>query len=603
MNLLSLVYNYIYKRNIQSSLNCGIFAWSGTSSDKFSPILFNIIGVFNDARGGDSSGVYFNRGSIKGSKGDARYEDLVKSHKLHTTIKPGRWPVVIGHCRKASVGAVNEGNIQPTLFRTNDKNDKLVYVQAHNGTISNYRELATKYKVAIEKDESDSLILGKLIYKCGFDVLAEYEGSAALLMHFIKEPNVLYAFHGQSKSYTTLAEERPLHYINVKGSGIYISSEARPLEWISNGEKPTSFDHNVLYKIEGDVVTEVKKIERAIAVFKKYTPVENSLPFHENENYYRGQSTHLSKIGAMKNICCCTIDFCLTNINADAKIMYSKGLFVHDKNYAHGEKLVDTWGYIRDPKLRSSSTMTIYHLYFYYGILLDSKMGFDETDKLAKSLYLDNAKDFYFPYNYNRMSQTLAKHSVFPFTRLFLSNPGSGYMEPTGYFPNEGYFHNDTFFTGKFIPLFTDIELHFEEGDFVGYNKYQGLQTIADLIKSQPFLNEWGFGVKEEFPLALTPPVKSCEECLEKDLYNGGERCMSCNLSLGEQDKVSTEDKKDEDESKATLCHTIAIQLNPILGDLLDLIEEIEVTGQKELVAEEFELLTEANDKLNSIIK
>jgi hypothetical protein len=75
--LISLIYNYIFKRNVRSNLNCGIFAWTGISSDKFSSFMFNVLGIYNDSRGGDSSGVYFNRGTIQGIKTTAKYEELV----------------------------------------------------------------------------------------------------------------------------------------------------------------------------------------------------------------------------------------------------------------------------------------------------------------------------------------------------------------------------------------------------------------------------------------------------------------------------------------------------------------------------------------------
>ena len=139
--LISVIYNYLFRRKV-TNLNCGIFAFVGISSDKFSPVLFNILGVYNDNRGGDSCGVYFNKGTILGIKTEAKYEALVKSKKLHTTIKLGKYPVAIGHCRKASVGAVSEKNIQPVTVRDESKDNKLLYVHSHNGTITNHKDLA-----------------------------------------------------------------------------------------------------------------------------------------------------------------------------------------------------------------------------------------------------------------------------------------------------------------------------------------------------------------------------------------------------------------------------------------------------------------------------
>ena len=601
--LISLIYNYLFKGKA-TNLNCGIFAWSGTSSDKFNPVLFNILGVYNDSRGGDSCGVYFNRGAITGIKTEAKYEALVKKAKLHTTIRPGRWPIVIGHCRKASVGTISEYNVQPTLFRSSEKKDKLMYVQAHNGTITNQQDLAKKYKIDVNKDESDSITLGKLIYKLGWSVLSEYEGCAALVMHFTKEPNALYVFHGKSKSYSTLTEERPLHYINIKDSGIYISSEAHPLEFIANGEKPTSFEYNIVYKIEGETITEVTKIEREKAILKEYKGVTSTVfKFDDNDNYYRGSYTNgLCTSGITKNICCSTFDFSISTVSG--KIRYEKGFYVYDHQYAHGLVKVDTWGYIRQ-SWNYNTNLKTYFLYFYNGILLTDREAFLEIDKEATLMNIQKASDFFMPHNYNRISHLLSKHAILPFTRLILTNPGSGYMEPTAFYYNEGIYKTDSFFTGSFIPLFSDIQLHFQEGDLIGYKKYQETNSMISMFREHKFLREWGFG---DEPKDID--VKSCEECVSLGIYRGGEKCMTCSDTFEEdkkskdaEDNASALGTLDDNDYKVTLYQNIVEKLDPIVDSIEDLMEEIEVTGIRSCVQQEYDLLQEASETLKSIVE
>ena len=161
---------------------CGIFGWTGVNVKSFNSIKFNILGNYNDSRGGDSCGVYYDETCIKGIDKESKYKDLVYSKELHTKLKLKN-PLIIGHTRKASVGGVSITNIQPVILE--NKDSEMLYVQAHNGTISNYEELAEKYKIKIDAKESDSMVLAKLIYKEGFKVLREYEGSAALLIHSI----------------------------------------------------------------------------------------------------------------------------------------------------------------------------------------------------------------------------------------------------------------------------------------------------------------------------------------------------------------------------------------------------------------------------------
>lgn len=618
--LISLLYNYLFKRNIRANLNCGIFAWTGVSSDKFSPFLFNVLGIYNDSRGGDSSGVYFNRGSITGIRTLAKYENLVKDQKLHTTIKPGKWPIVIGHCRKASVGTIIESNVQPTLIRNIEKNDKLVYVQAHNGTITNHKELATKYKITVVADESDSNILAKLISQEGLKILGEYEGSAALVMHFIKEPNTLYVFHGQSKSYNVLTEERPLHYININGSGTYISSESAPLEFIANGEKAVPFKYNVVYKLTGDEVEEYQIVEREKAILKKYTPVNNTTAYNHydyNDEWYNSYNNRnkmyelpaskkdLIHLGITKNICCSVIESTYTELHPDSKLRYNKGFFLVGTKHAHGEVLVDSWGFVRDIKIYPKTTISLYHLFFYYGILLLDKGAFDLVKKGEEGLGITEVKDFLVQSTFNKLSTILNTNSVFPFTRWTI-NPGSGYMEPTDIFPNDKDHEGGTFFTGCFTPLFADYELHFNNGDLLGFKKTNGIQTITEFLKDVPYMNEWGFGEEPKKPVSkITEQIEivSCTQCVKLNIYKNGEKCKTCNLDFEDTPFEDVPVSYEENDQRITLCHTIAAQVNPIVGDLEDLITEVQTSGFQEVVSNELNILVEANNKLKEIIK
>jgi hypothetical protein len=643
--LLSLIYNYIFKRNIRSNLNCGIFAWTGVSSDKFSPFLFNVLGVYNDTRGGDSCGVYFNKGSITGIKTEAKYEKLVKTKKLHTTIKPGKYPIVIGHCRKASVGTVSEMNVQPTLLRDSTKNDKLVYVQAHNGTITNQRELATKYDIKIEKDESDSIVLSKLINKVGFKVLAEYEGSAALVIYFVKEPNVLYAFHGESKSYTVLTEERPLHFINVKGSGTYISSESSPLEFISNGGEVSAFKLNTVYKLSGDKVEEFQKIEREKAILKKYTGFNYNNTDEDTNNYYwtRQQSVitdNLIHTGITKNICCSNIETNFNSISVNTRIRYFKGFYMIGASYAHGEVIVDAWGYVRTPKLYEKQA-TLFYLYFFHGILLANKGAYDDLILTSKINGIGNSVELYIQQNFNKMSKEIAANSIHPFTRIS-NSPGSGYMEPSILCPNDEKYSTNSFFCGTFSPIFSDSELHFDNGDFIGYKKTNQLLNITMfLTDNYDFEDKLFFGLSgdkyyESINKKTDTKILSCEDCIEEHGYPNHEDCVKCNQSFkdakalmtgvkvhdclscgdsscayfGQQDEggesveCSSWISKDEfNDKRVTLCQTIATNVTPIIGDIDDLINELELTGCKEVVEKEFDIIVNANNKLKEIIK
>lgn len=56
--------------------------------------------------------------------------------------------VAFGHCRKASVGIIDETTAQPVVLT--NANGKVEYVLMHNGTIYNYKELAKNtYQILI----------------------------------------------------------------------------------------------------------------------------------------------------------------------------------------------------------------------------------------------------------------------------------------------------------------------------------------------------------------------------------------------------------------------------------------------------------------------
>jgi hypothetical protein len=616
--LINTILNYVFKRNIRANLNCGIFAWTGTSSDKFSPFMFNVLGVYNDTRGGDSTGVYFNRGDIRGIHTESRYETLVKNHKLHTTLKPGKWPIVIGHCRKASVGTINEINIQPALIRDASKSNKLVYVQAHNGTITNHKDLAKKYNISVTAEESDSITLSKLIATEGFKILSEYEGSAALIMHFIKEPNVLYAFHGQSKNYNILTEERPLHYLNIKGSGTYISSESAPLEFIGNGAKATQFKFNVLYKLVGDTVEEIQKIEREKAVLKEYKGTSNYVP--RSYNYYEEldewrdarmvslpSKSGMLHIGITKNICTSNIENISKPVITGCRIRYLKGFYLIGKEYAHGLVITNSWGYTMTPDSYGTTTQC-FHLWFYYGILLLDKSAFNDVKKEALKLGIKEVSDFLQATNFSKIASVLRNTAVQPFTRLHTSL-GIGYQEPTDLYPSEEKVKNTTFFTGCFSPLFSDYKLYFDKGDLMGYKRIDSINTLTDLLKEVPYLSDLDFGkspIKDIHDKELTKGITSCSDCFEKGFYGDGGNCMECELEFVEDEKAKwkrEEDKYADGDNKVTLCHTIASQVTPIIGDLEDLIDEVRSSGFQHVVTDKLDILVDANNKLKEIAK
>lgn len=243
---------------------CGLFGWVGKDPKKFNKDKFNILGIINETRGTDSCGVTVNGEIYFGLKSTSDFRDFIVENNY---TLPEKIPTIFGHTRNSSKGAINKDNIHPFGFgnisQSKKKNDNIFeFVGAHNGTLRNEDDLAKKYKIDDVKNKIDSQILLESIYKSkNFKVLSEYIGGAALLFSNLNEPNVIYAYHGESKLYnssTSTVEERPLFYFKKGKNDLYISSIENSLKAIADTEKELknihAFETNIVYKItDGDI--------------------------------------------------------------------------------------------------------------------------------------------------------------------------------------------------------------------------------------------------------------------------------------------------------------------------------------------------------------
>lgn len=269
-----------------NTLGCGIFAWAGKDFKKFDKAKFDIQGLYNNDRGGDSCGVssdgeiYYGVGNFS-----KHYSEFLVSKNYKA---PLLYPTVIGHTRKSSYGVINEHNAHPFGFGSIE-GVGYEFIGCHNGTLTNHKELADTYKVDedhyktenghFDRSKIDSEVLLECIYQSkDIKVLNDYIGGAAIIFQDLNEPNIIYAYHGASRKETTdndpkLYEERPLYYYREGKNSLYISSIPESLIAIG-GELEKNvfeFDHNYVYKIEnGDVDKCIKfKVDRSKAAHKK----------------------------------------------------------------------------------------------------------------------------------------------------------------------------------------------------------------------------------------------------------------------------------------------------------------------------------------------
>ena len=192
---------------------CGLFGVITTKPTKLTKTIFNVLGVENDTRGGDSCGIFIDGQVEYGVNENKYYSNFFKNSKLLKATK--KCSIALGHCRKASVGVINETTAQPIVLTNDD--GKVEFVVMHNGTIYNYKELARKYIPEIDiTGLTDSQVMARIFYYKGYDVLNEYYGGAVFVIVDYREnkPKIL-LWKGASKQNSAClnkTEERPFKF-------------------------------------------------------------------------------------------------------------------------------------------------------------------------------------------------------------------------------------------------------------------------------------------------------------------------------------------------------------------------------------------------------
>lgn len=344
---------------------CGLFGVINFKPKRINKPMLNVLGITNDMRGGDSCGLFIDGDVEYGFGKTAKYIDFLYESSLLKEKDYAR--IILGHCRKASVGGVTLDKAQPTVHR--NENGDIDFVVIHNGTIRNHTELAKKYLPNVNTiNWSDSQIMTSIFYTHGYDVLKEYTGGSVFLIADYRdvEPKVL-VFQGSSKEHyydTKIKEERPFYFTRLGDSYIFCSIWHYLMPF-APGDNHECFvvPINTLVELTPKELVAIKKYDRSNMV--------------QNETTYRNPTTGTSTTQGTTTTTTTGSTALTLSLNtvmspSPSAITYNvnKDKYVIGDNIVHGEVGASVTGL-----LYSATNTTIY--YFWQGIILYNKKCYD----------------------------------------------------------------------------------------------------------------------------------------------------------------------------------------------------------------------------------
>jgi hypothetical protein len=370
---------------------CGIWGIINSHARAFDYSTFCTLGIANDSRGGDSCGIFIDGYYEYGAKSD---DKLFQCHFLGSDYltKLKNSTIAFGHCRKASVGTIDETTAQPVVLI--NETGKVEYVLMHNGTIKNYKELAAKYIPDVDiTGMTDSQVMARIFYYTGYKALSEYIGGAvfAVADYRGKKPKVL-LFKGSSKKdkYSKEAtEERPLYYCvdPRKGELIFSSISSymfamRPnlTIWILNS--------NTIFEFNGKDLEAIEEVSR-----------ENATQKEDVVSTIYSRNNYCKDFGIWDEGDFLYDNFITTN-QAD-NVYYGKGKKLHGRIY------LSKYGVLLDKIYKKSICKEIY---FWKGIALKSAACFRFLIILKKESKL---KDKEFDEKFNNLIRFLSIDGVY----------------------------------------------------------------------------------------------------------------------------------------------------------------------------------------------
>jgi len=269
---------------------CGIVAYLG--KNKIDIPKFKLLLLLNKDRGGDATGISLNGNVYKSV-------DSIDTFITKNTINYYKKGIAIGHVRKKSAGINSKEQAHPIIVYSDgdtikyQSTEKPEFILVMNGTVTNIKELSTKYGTKMLTNDSDSQHIAKILHKLGkedfINFFSEYEGACTSIFYWTDEPG---------KVYISKDIERPLFVYEDVAGDIWLSSKEDSLTAVTSfsDEKDFSiqkYQDNAIHIYENSVLTKTIKFKKYIAPFYSRGEIDYS-PAHQrnfNKHMYKSKLT------------------------------------------------------------------------------------------------------------------------------------------------------------------------------------------------------------------------------------------------------------------------------------------------------------------------
>lgn len=271
---------------------CGLFGILSKEKVTIDKRAIAVLGLANDSRGGDACGLFIDGQVEYGTEKElVNFFNFFQQSELFKVSQKAN--VVLGHCRKASVGGKAADKAQPVVIK---EGEEIKFVLLHNGTIKNYSDLAKKYIPDVDTTGmSDSQIMARIFYDVGYDCLGEYNGGAVFVAaDYRGEKPIVRLWRGWAKEYSYSKEmtaERPL-YLTMFNNRLVFSSISEVLQALYPFSEVKTVRPNSLCVFSDGKFYVEREFDRSSCLQTPTSYSSTSNAYTDDRQYYNGYGSH-----------------------------------------------------------------------------------------------------------------------------------------------------------------------------------------------------------------------------------------------------------------------------------------------------------------------